>query len=302
VLLLGGWTTGGPRDGSWRVLPFYRHRIWRAPDGTPRTDQHTVLWPFFTWGYDHMDTETSERTGVWPLYSHEHSDSWYRTTVLWPFFRFNRERVEDDPDFSYHLPWPLFRWSRVDDTEHLRLFPFYSRYDSQDLSSRAWVLGLIRDMRFPGRDAIPTQRTRDVFLFWHDAYLDNDDGRETHRQLWPIAHRDLAGDGRLDESILSITPFRHVAFMQPVEESWQPLFTAWRTRRDGDVTETRGAWDMYFHRVGPEGESLSVPGYSVRPDGPGRSVTRWAGGAITTREDAEGRSSISVLGFETWRR
>src|SRR5678815_1054667 len=52
MLLLAGWTEGGMRDGSWRILPFYRHRLWHSPEGVLRTDQHTVLWPFFTWGLD----------------------------------------------------------------------------------------------------------------------------------------------------------------------------------------------------------------------------------------------------------
>ena len=302
VLLGGGWTTGGPRDGSWRALPFYRHRLWRAPDGTLRTDQHTVLWPFFTWGYDHMDTTPSERTGVWPLYSREDSDSWYRTTVLWPFFRWNRERVEQDPDFFYDLPWPLFRWSRVDDSERFRLFPIYSRYDAEEVSSRAWMLAFVRDMRWPGREAEPTQRARMVFPFWFSGFDEGDRGRDSHRQLWPLAHEQRTAAGGLDIGLLSITPARHVPFMRPIEESWQPLFTLWRVQSDGEVTETRAAWDLYFHRIGPEGESLSVPFYARRPEGPGRSVTRWGWGAITTRRDELGLDSLAIAGIELWRR
>ena len=43
VFLLGGWTTGGMRDGSWRALPFYRHRLWHSPEGELRATLEALI-------------------------------------------------------------------------------------------------------------------------------------------------------------------------------------------------------------------------------------------------------------------
>src|SRR5262249_4513275 len=139
-------TSGGPRDGSWRLLPFYRHRLWHDTDGTPRTDQRTVLWPFFTWGQDHLDTDDpSTRHAVWPLFSWESNDHWMRSTWLWPFFRVNRSRqpsVEDGGEFLYDLPWPIYRDARSKTGSTFRIFPLYSHQVSPEVDSTAFLIPL----------------------------------------------------------------------------------------------------------------------------------------------------------------
>ncbi len=304
VMLLGGWTTGGPRDGSWRLLPFYRHRLQRNAEGELVVDQHSAPWPFYTWGYDHLDSETpSDRKGLWPLWSHESSDAWTKTTVLWPFFRYNRERVVDDPDFLYHLPWPFFQSSRTGTSERFTLFPLYSRFDSETLSSRAFLTVFVRDMRWPGLDAEPEQRVTDVFPFWHSWWAQRHAGRVTNEQAWPLYHRETEPGGREDFALPSFVPGRHVDVLQPVDESWTPIFALWSKRTDGETTDRRYAFDLVQWRTGPEGTRISVPFfYSRRPDGDGHHRDAWLWGAVTTRDNADGLSSVSLLGFDLWQR
>jgi hypothetical protein len=312
VFLLGGWTTGGPRDGSWRVLPFYRHRLVRAPDGTLRTDQHTVLWPFFTWGLDHGDSaDPSTRYAFWPLLGHESGESWSRTTVLWPFFRFNRETEEAGGDFLYDVPWPLFRWSKDSKRKVFRVFPFYSRQTSEHLDSKVVALlywnrhsvGRTLEEGYPPRDY--ARRDTYLFPFWHDSTrtVDGRPGTDTQLQVWPLFHSDATQRGRRDAAFFSLAPARNWEFLRPVDELYSFLWTLWRYRSDGTRHETRLLFDTVLYRDSPEGLRISVPFlYSRRPEGPGLSRHQVLWGLLGAGSDSVGWTDVSLAGWTVWNR
>jgi len=317
VLLLGGWTDGGPRDGSWRALPFYRHRIVRDQDGNPRTDQQSALWPFFTWGKDYQDTDApSTRWSLWPLASRETSSRWSRTSWLWPFFRVNREtdpNPADGGDFLYDLPWPLFRWSRDGDQSLFRIFPLYSHSVSPELDSTAVIIPLVWRRKSRGRsleqgDWPPKEYERDDLFFipfWHSSRrtLEGRQGVDTELQLWPLFHADRSSIGRVDQAFPSLAPVRHFEFLRPVDELYSPFWTLWRRRSDGSRHETRLLFDTTLVRHEADGLRVSVPLlYSRRPgrDGVATHAVLW--GLLGGRTDAAGWSAFSVLGFDLWTR
>lgn len=316
VLLIGGWTTGGPRDGSWRFLPFYRHRLVRDPEGEMRTDQQTAPWPFYTWGRDYMDSKhPSYRMGLWPLLSHERAESWSRTTWLWPFFRVNQElnpSTQDGGQFLYDLPWPLFRWARSEDISTLRLFPFYSRQISPDLDSTAYIipLGWYRRSRGQtselGHPPVPYQRTDSWFLpFWHrmERRVDERVGEDTEMQVWPLFHTDARVDGPQHSAFPSVIPARNMWFMEPVDELYGPFFTLWRNRSTPGASETRLLFDTTFWRSSPEGTRVSIPFlYSRRPLPAGGSRHGVLWGLFGARTDTEGLAALSLAGWELWTR
>ena len=316
VLFLIGWTTGGPRDGSWRFLPFYRHRIVRTPEGEPRTDQRSVLWPFFTWGRDYEDTDApSDRFAFWPLWSRETSEKWRKTTVLWPFFRFNSSvdpAVEDGGDFLYDAPWPIYRDARDRTRTTWRIFPLYSHQTLPTLDSTSflWPLGWWRTQT--GRTSEdgypPVATTRQTFMFFplvrksrRTVEGHEDDGREF--QLWPLYHADNGPAGREDWGLLSLIPARNIELLKPADELYSPFYTLWRHRSDGERHETRFLFDTVLFRSEPEGLRVSIPFlYSRRPRPGGVGVHQVLWGLAGARTDGDGLAALTLLGFDLWAR
>ena len=108
VALLGGWTTGAPRGGSWHILPLYYQSLWtyppyrapRYPKGAdpsqplPRYEKYSYLWPFVHHQKLNLDREKGQETelwAVWPLFKREWAYDHDSLTILWPFFRINKE-------------------------------------------------------------------------------------------------------------------------------------------------------------------------------------------------------------------
>ncbi len=318
VLLLFGWTTGGPRDGSWRALPFWRHRLERNADGSLRTDQHSMLWPFFTWGSDDLDTRApSERLAIWPLWSHEESDTWSRTTWLWPFFRMNEQKVpppEQGGEFLHDLPWPFFRRERGEDGRStFRIFPFWSHQTMPEVDSISFVfpLGWWRTVTLraaESEDWPPVDGQREdlyVIPFHHSSRrtLEGRAGEDSEWQTWPLFHADRGADGREDFGTLSLVPARNIELMKPADELYSFLWTPWRHRSDGVHHETRLLFDTVMWRTGPDATRVSVPFfYSQRPEPGGVALRQVLWGLFGARSDEAGLLSFSVLGLDLWRR
>ncbi len=316
LLLLFGWTSGGPRDGSWRALPFWRHRVWREPDGTLRTDQHTALWPFFTWGGDALQTDDPvTRHAFWPFYGWESNASWFRLTLLWPFFRFQSATPPPDVDapdaFLYDFPWPLLRLSHGPEGSVVRCFPFYSRQTTEQVDSRSflWPLGWRRhDVGRTEEQGRLTSYERSTLSFIPLLHA----GRrtlatraepDTHVQVWPFFHDEQGSDGRIDRAFPSLIPFRHTRLMRPLDEVLSPWLTLWRRRSDGARDERRLLLDTVLWRRESEGLRVSVPLlWSRRPQAGGgaRHQTLW--GLFGWDTDAEGLCALNLAGWTAWRR
>jgi len=317
VLLLFGWTTGGPRDGSWRALPFWRHRLERNADGSLRTDQYSLLWPFITWGSDELDSKApSERLALWPLWSHEESDTWSRTTWLWPFFRWNEQKVPsaaEGGEYLHDLPWPIFRDERGEDGRStFRIFPFWSHQTMPEVDSISfiWPLGWSRDVRLRSAEddypPVDGWRHDSYFIPFHHSSrrtLDGRPGEDTEWQTWPLWHADNGAGGREDWGVFSLVPARNIELLKPADELYSFIWTLWRHRSDGTRHETRLLFDTVMWRTEPEGTRVSVPFvYSQRPEPDGVLLRQVLWGLFGTRSDDEGFLSFSLLGLELWRR
>jgi hypothetical protein len=319
VLLLFGWTTGGPRDGSWRALPFYRHRLWRDPDGTLRTDERTVLWPFFTWGKDEMDSDApGDRVAFWPFFGRETSERWSRTTVLWPFFRVNHTLPPGDvdigrePEHFWDLPWPIFRSARSPTSTTFRIFPLYSHVTEPDLDSTAFVIPLgwwrkaherTGEEGWPPRDVQRTDFWFIPFVHRSTRTVTGRDGEDHEFQVWPLFHDNTGARGRQDAGFPSLMPARDWDILKPADELYSCFWTLWRRRSDGATDETRLLFDTTFWRTGAQGTRISIPFlYSQRPEPGGVSEHQVLWGLFGSRSDADGLLDVTLLGMTAWRR
>ncbi len=318
VLLLAGWTEGGPRDGSWRAYPFYGKQQWTNPDGTARLRRHTVMWPFLHFGDEALDTRApAEVWGLWPFYSQAIAETWQRRTVLWPFFRWNRETNPDGTtlaggDYLYDTPWPLFRrWKDGDETGFGGGLPPYHDIDRRDSHSTNLLLYWDRferqqtaELGFPTRTL--EKSDTDVFPFFHTSTraIEGRAGLDTNHQIWPLWHRSTRVlDDTLDRGTLSLVPLRHIEFFRGADEVYSPLFTIWRQRRSKTTDEHRGLFDLLLWRRSEAGLRVSTPLiYARRPEGTDVARHQLLWGLSTWRTDAHGVASWSVMGIDLWTR
>jgi hypothetical protein len=243
------WANGGPRDGTFHVLPFFGH--WKYEG---KYDRYTFLWPIFHIQFNRLDTDDPSRMfGMWPLFGLEKSERVRFLTILWPFFRFRTERVprpgglDGQPyeDVYYHQDflWPLFRHTHTREYDHLRLFPFYSRYHSDEVDSQAFAIPF-----FWKRQVRELDWTKDTFDFvplihweekrWlpHAGAAPRDD--DSSFKLWPLfqVKHEAGGD---DFKAPVLLPLDTELYAGEFEANWSPLWELWHTHRFADGS-TRG--------------------------------------------------------------
>jgi len=247
VTPLIGWVDGGPRDGSWRLLPLAGR--WRYEG---KYDKWSFLWPLFHWQRNRLDTDDpSTNVALWPLFGLERSRQMNFLTLLWPFFRWRTEQsevvLEDGArrmETWHHtdILWPLWRSQHLREYDYVRLFPFFSRYRSDELDSDAWAIPLL--WRRETRERDWTKRTFDFVPLVHwerkqwksapgapaDAPRRADDGAF---KLWPLfSVRDEAGS--TEWTVPALLPLDIERYTGDFNANWGPLVELWHTRREPD--------------------------------------------------------------------
>jgi len=236
-----GWVDGGPRDGSWHLLPIAGH--WQYEG---KYDKWSVLWPFVHWQRNDLDTSDPTRdVTVWPLFGIETGKRKRYLTFLWPFFRFKSQRyVETDAQglpyeevyFRNDYLWPFFQREHTREFDRLRLFPFYAHYESPEISSQAWAVPLfwLREVREPGERGW-TKRTFDFVPFVHHEAKEFRDGRAPDGmfKLWPLFS--TKSEAGVDETkVIALLPMDVERYTSDFEANWGPLFELYRNRRTAD--------------------------------------------------------------------
>lgn len=249
VTPLIGWVNGGPRDGSWHVLPLGAHWQWEG-----KYEKWSFLWPIFHWQRNRLDTtDPSTEFAVWPLFGLERSERMFFLSFLWPFFRWRTETVESWDEANvrsetvyWHKDafWPLWRSERTRDYDYLRLFPFFARYRSPELDSDAWAIPFLWL-----REAREKEWTKSTFDFvplvhWERKRWNPPAGGGATRaddsafKLWPLfGVRDEAGAHDVKAPVL--LPLDIERYAGDFEANWGPLWELWHTHREADGS-TRG--------------------------------------------------------------
>jgi len=275
LLLLFGWTEGGPMDDSFRLLPFYMQSCWKG-----RYHKYSVLWPFFHYQELGLDTKHPAKAyGFWPLMHLEWSQRYYRYGFIGPFLflgplvQLAREvpetwqggrNVERRSYYLYDLPWPLVHLEKTRTSERQRFFPFYSHYHERDgradFDSKAFLIPFFWLRRTQTKDYYKS----DFFLVpfvtgIHKGYRET--GRaDSYFQLWPLFHCEKTAGGGKGCAFLSLLPSRLTTAFEPVDRLFSPFWTLYRYDR-----ETSGAvrHKALFHLISAyhdRGESrFSIP-------------------------------------------
>jgi len=269
----------------WRILPFFGYSIHPVPD-YKRTDPnkeygnqsefYTLLWPFFHWGGDKLDTKfpTSEFS-FFPLFGWKVGGPIRTFSFLWPFFRYAYKDESLGPEagqgdyLSMSLPWPIFRirhntWKGED--EHMTWFwPLFGAAWSKtfDKLSLLWPIGWFRKyedelsvrkdnyiiplywdwetrwkktQREPGEEVSPVRKV--VFL----------EGTSKGFRLLPLVGYREERSGQWEFKTLAPWPFEG-RNDGGVEEAWDWLWTLWRSEGDGKGNvRTRGPAHLWSSR------------------------------------------------------
>lgn len=242
VTPLIGWIDGGPRDGSWHFLPVIGR--WQYAG---KYDKWSVLWPIVHWQWNNLDTDDPTRDiTVWPLFGAEWGPRSRYLTFLWPFFRFRHRRdVERDEQglpreevyYRNDFLWPLYLKEHDKDNgrvfDRLRLFPFYARYHSPELTSQVFAMPLfwLRE----ARDPTWTKRTFDFVPLVHSETKEwNDHSRsDSAFKLWPLFQwKSEAGSS--DFRSIALLPLDAERYTADFEANWSPLVEILHVRRDAN--------------------------------------------------------------------
>lgn len=175
------------------LFPFYGEK-W-TDDGMVQS--HTVLWPFFSWGYNKLNGEESLNC-PWPLFQKAKSDRpKMEKLIVFPFY--GHYRYESHETVFYT---PLyFRMTR--DTPH---------YKSRSSYTALIIWNFKREYRNP------------------DPYYGS---RWSYFKIWPLFHWEKSDNGNRDFSLLSVLPFRDP---DGYERIYGPIFSLAEYHRRGDET------------------------------------------------------------------
>jgi len=121
-------TWGMGRTG-WRIWPFFGRYRFTAPDGRERYDRFFVLWPFYHYQRNELNTLHPGRLFfIFPFYGEYESDKTFTRTILWPLFHSTLDKPTGRKSyFGWVIPyrfaegqfdlWPLFGLLRTDTAE-----------------------------------------------------------------------------------------------------------------------------------------------------------------------------------------
>jgi len=315
ILLLFSWTTGGVRDDSFRILPFYMRDIREG-----KYKRYSVLWPFFGYQKNHLDTKhPSTLHGFWPLYSYEKSDNRYHLGLIGPFLFMGpliqagsetpdlwkngdeyHPNLDEQDYYIYDLPWPLVHIEKNREFERIRVFPFYSYYSSFEkdgFQSKAYLIPF-----FWSRKEERDEWTKSDFFFVpfiHQSTREYtyDEGEDSYFQFWPLFHNASKKDGTGEFSLLSPLPLRTESLVSPVDEVLGPFWSLYRCNNTASGATRHTALFHLFSMYSDEMETrISFP---VLYNGHVRRDKGWKHtllyGLFSVGGDSEGLNDLRLL-------
>ena len=150
---------------GWRVWPLVGHNSWEG-----RYSRWFAAWPFLHFQQNDLQYPEDQQQRswfLWPLVGQSRRGPAHQTTVLWPFFGHT-----DDPETGFwatDAPWFLVRFQGGDPDRAVRkrVWPFYSYYEGDGLTSRWYAWPFIRQRREEYPDG--TKEGLNVFPFWRSS-------------------------------------------------------------------------------------------------------------------------------------
>jgi len=163
-----------------------------------RMNSYTILWPFFSWGYD-LDKNEKSYNLPWPLVQIAHSDK---------------------PEMNKRIFFPFWGEYKTSTYESMFATPLYFRIknNSDYFKSEYHIISIIA--WYFKRD----------YSYTHEYY-----GKSwRYFKLWPLVQAEWSNSGLYSVNVLSLFPFRDT---DGYEKLYQPLWTLfeYRVKPDGET-------------------------------------------------------------------
>lgn len=190
-------------------FPFYG-RKWSRED---RVSSHTLLWPFFSWGYDSVNNDR-EYNLPWPLV---------------------QIRDCDNPKIKKRIFFPFYGRYTAKNYESFFVTPLYFRItdSSADLTA-SYNVSVFLFWYFK-RD----------YQYMHEFY-----GRSwRYFKIWPLMHVEWSDSGFYSLNVLSLLPFRDA---EGYERMYQPFWSLFEYRVKPDGVKHLGVLMRTYYQVWSE--------------------------------------------------
>ncbi len=253
------WLEGGRRSG-WRVWPFFA--VYRATGvaGNPRYERYYVLWPFFSYQRNGLNTRAPSTAYVFfPFYGRISSSRLTRTYILWPLYSQEEDRKRHLR--SYGMPLLPIRYARGDDLYQLDVWPFFGwrrlgSPNSTEQRFRQFALWPFQRYEEDQEEDLEARRFYVLPFWWHSRTTEKR-GRtwRTRAKAWPFFAREATETGERWEA-LSLLPW----FDQDVERFWGRLWTLARYIRNGRHRAFELLWGLFSWEEDEASVSWSIAG------------------------------------------
>jgi hypothetical protein len=222
-------------------------------------DKLFVLWPLFFQQKTGIGTDNPEWTqGSLPAYTFLRSPKRDSTTVLWPFFSLIDDREKKYREWE--ALWPFVIVARGQGKTTTRVFPFFSRAQSEFLESAFYLWPVYKYNRVHA-DPADRRRTRICLFLYSDVTEKNTETGKARRraECWPLYtyRRDFDGNNRL-QILAPLEPF--VPNNKSIERDYSPLWSVWRSERNpksGTASQSL-LWNLYRRETTPVSRKSSL--------------------------------------------
>ncbi len=247
------WSTGagGP---SWHVWPLIGHKKWEG-----RYDRWYFLWPIFQFQKNELKAAPENQGRAWavfPLYQERHQASLHSISVLWPFFGYAWD--EKSGFWAWDGPWPLVRFMEPGSSNSAtrwRMWPFYSYYEGDGLTSRYYLWPFICFRREQYRDSY--RNSAYVIPFWQSSdRLHQEEGHSTYRKLWP-AYRSESKEGWSFFAFPALNPLWRTLV---IDEHWAWIWELYTREERDDALRERSWLGLWRHEHDRDEDRVALSG------------------------------------------
>jgi len=273
------WLHGGGRSG-WRVWPFWAVYRGETEEGKPRYRRYYVLWPFFS--YQRNNLETSVPSTAWvffPFYSRIEGKNISRLYVMWPLFSWAEDRKRRYT--AWGMPFLPIRFGSGDDEKQIDIWPLFGWWKNHPRARgknavlfRQYALWPIQRYEFRRTEAIKGSQFWFLPFWWRsDIRWRRDDTYRKRRKIWPFFAWERTNE-KSNWEVFSLLPW----FDEDVERFWGRFWCVARYRRYKDRKALEILWGLFSREESGE-----------------RSGWRFAGGLLGAERHRDGSRTYRIF-------
>lgn len=236
-------TVSGEDESGFAVWPLYGES---EKKGVYR--KRFALWPLFS-----SETRTdsqgkrSESLNLLPFYASSSSPQKSSTHIPWPLTGVVRDGSGRGVERDYL--WPLWMTASGEDSESMRLLPFYAASREKGRTSHWYLWPLYRQQAVASDDFRMEKHSLLYFLFNRsDEQWPRSGVQRSQSTLWP-----LYAWKRDEQGVRSLTlpaPVEPVVWSDGVERNWAPLWRLFAARWDERGSSAMSLfWNLYWHEI-----------------------------------------------------